>query len=45
MDRWSSGLIIYELHDHMLYFSLGAFAELRLTQDGANCEPALVAIK
>ncbi|KAF9350772.1 hypothetical protein BGX34_001002 [Mortierella sp. NVP85] len=41
MDRWSLGSIIYGAA-HMLYFSLGAFADFRLIQDtGANRGPAL----
>ncbi|KAF9349633.1 hypothetical protein BGX34_001684 [Mortierella sp. NVP85] len=46
MDRWSLGLILYELHAHKAYFSSGAFAEFQLTQDeGANFEPALETVK
>ncbi|KAK3823323.1 MAG: hypothetical protein J3Q66DRAFT_140811 [Benniella sp.] len=45
MDRWSLGMIIYELHARKPYFSSGAFAEFQLTQnDGANFEPNLEAV-
>ncbi|KAK3823321.1 MAG: kinase-like domain-containing protein [Benniella sp.] len=45
MDRWSLGLVIYELHTRKPYFSSGAFAEFQLTQnDGANFEPDLEAV-
>ncbi|KAF9947340.1 NUAK SNF1-like kinase 2, partial [Modicella reniformis] len=46
MDRWSLGLILYELHARKAYFSSGAFAEFQLTQDeGARFEPALDTIR
>ena len=38
MDRWSLGLIIYELHARKPYFPSGEFA------DGANFEPNLEAV-
>jgi len=45
MDRWSLGLIIYELHARKPYFPSGEFAEFQLTQDdGANFEPNLEAV-
>ncbi|KAF9352633.1 hypothetical protein BGX34_012060 [Mortierella sp. NVP85] len=46
MDRWSLGLIIYELYARKPYFSSGAFAESQLTQDGgAKFEPNLDAVR
>ncbi|ORY97029.1 hypothetical protein BCR41DRAFT_364687 [Lobosporangium transversale] len=46
MDRWSLGLIIYELHARKAYFSSSNFAEFQLTnEDGNKFTPALDAIK
>ncbi|KAF9121359.1 hypothetical protein BG015_005855, partial [Linnemannia schmuckeri] len=46
MDRWSLGLILYELHTKKAYFSSSNFAEFQLTsEDGAAFEPALEAIQ
>ncbi|KAF9348402.1 Ribosomal protein S6 kinase alpha-4, partial [Mortierella sp. AD094] len=46
MDRWSLGLIIYELHARKVYFNSNAFAEFQLTnEEGTKFEPALEAVK
>ncbi|CAO3574078.1 unnamed protein product [Mortierella alpina] len=46
MDRWSLGLILYELHTRKAYFTSGASAEYQLTnEDGTQFEPALEAVK
>ncbi|KAG0196334.1 hypothetical protein BGX33_001761, partial [Mortierella sp. NVP41] len=46
MDRWSLGLILYELHTKKTYFSSHSTAEFQLTnEEGAAFEPALEAIQ
>jgi hypothetical protein len=46
MDRWSLGLILYELHTKKTYFSSSNSTELQLTgDDSASFEPALEAIQ
>ncbi|KAG0009508.1 Ribosomal protein S6 kinase alpha-4 [Entomortierella chlamydospora] len=46
MDRWSLGLIIYELHARKVYFTSNAFAEFQLTsEEGTKFEPALEAVR
>ncbi|OAQ34862.1 kinase-like protein [Linnemannia elongata AG-77] len=46
MDRWSLGLILYELHTKKTYFSSSNFAEFQLaSEEGTAFEPALEAIQ
>ncbi|KAF9429213.1 Cyclin-dependent kinase 2, partial [Entomortierella beljakovae] len=46
MDRWSLGLIIYEMHARKAYFPSSNSAEFQLTNDdGTKFEPALEVIK
>ncbi|KAI8596557.1 hypothetical protein EDD21DRAFT_387914 [Dissophora ornata] len=46
MDRWSLGLIIYELHARKAYFSSSNFAEFQLTSDeGTKFDPNLESVR
>ncbi|KAF9131664.1 hypothetical protein BGW39_001475, partial [Mortierella sp. 14UC] len=46
MDRWSLGLILYELHTKKAYFTSNNFAEFQLTnEEDTAFEPALEAIQ